>query len=427
MERVHFASTTNDNMELTPLTLYDLLMVSEIVVQGSAPRAVITELADGRRLTAADISLGTGLPRTTVLHALNRLARAGAIEEHPAGPAVRGRPARRWSIVQRPGPLGVVVAAAHGTVVGVVDAEGTVHASRELPALEVAPKGRHASAALAALDEVLTEVADVVPADARSGVPELSMAVVGLPGPSGFALDTGSAADASSSGHLRRFRTWDERSPVDVLAERLGCPVYTENDANLAALGEAVLGVGAGLDTVLHVCLAHGTGSGLVLHGRLHRGHSRLAGEIGHLHADDEGRLCHCGARGCFWHTRSVPALLDALAEAHGRPFTQADVAGAAADDDHDVVRALLGFGHALGRRLADAIVFVDPDAVVIDGSLGAASEVIAEGVREAVRRYAPPTMARATQVLVGRWGAAAPLVGAAALARSEGLFGRRA
>lgn len=406
-------------MDVNRPAVYDPAMTS-VTVQGSAPRAVLAELADGRRLTAADISLGTGLPRTTVVHALTRLAQVGAVEEHPAGPAGRGRPARRWSLSERPGPIGVLVAAAHGTVAGVVDADGTVIASREVAALEVSAAGAHPEPALAALDEVVAQVS----AASRAGAPALSMAVVGLPGPSDFAGGSSTGA-APASGHLRRFRTWDERSPVEVVADRLGCPVFTENDANLAALGEALLGAGAGLDSVLHVSLAHGTGAGLVLNGRLHRGHSRLAGEIGHLHADDEGRLCHCGARGCFWHTRSVPALLDALAEAHGRPFSQTDVARGAADDDHDVVRALLGFGHALGRRLADAVVFIDPDAIVIDGSLGAASAVIADGVREAVRRYAPPTMARGTGILVGRWGAEAPLVGAAALARSEGLFSR--
>jgi predicted NBD/HSP70 family sugar kinase len=255
----------------------------------------------------------------------------------------------------------------------------------------------------------------------------LSMIVVGLPGPSGFASRPGAAVREghTPSGHLRRFRTWDGRSPVELLSERFDCPVHIENDANLAALGEVVSGAASGLDTVLHISLAHGTGAGLVIGGRLHRGRSGLAGEIGHLHADDEGRLCQCGARGCFWHTRSVPALLDALGDAHGRAFTETDIALAAAEDDQDVVRALLGFGHALGRRLADAVVFIDPDAIVVDGSLGAASEVIAEGVHEAIRRYAPPTMARSTQIMVGTLGVRAPLLGAVGLARGEGLFNR--
>lgn len=388
-------------------------------VAGSAPRAVLAELADGGRLTAAEISARTGIPRSTVIQALRRLAAAGEVDQHEAGPRGRGRPSHEWSVARPPGPLAVVIATAHGTVVGVVAPDGRVLGSREAEPLEATGEGRRAGPALEALDRAVAEAG--VTADG------LSMAVVGLPGPSEFAADGRGRTAAPPSGHLRRFRTWDGGSPVDRLAEHLGRPVYSENDANLAALGEAVLGAGAGYDTVLHVSLAHGTGAGLVIRGRLHRGRGGLAGEIGHLHQSDEGPLCHCGARGCFWQSRSVPALLGALAEAHERPFTLADVARAAADDDQDVVRALLGFGHALGRRLADAVVFVNPDAIVVDGGLGAASEVVAQGVRDGVQRYAPPTIARATDVLVGACGEGAALAGAAALARTEGLFARQA
>lgn len=386
------------------------------VVTGSAPRAVVGRLADGRRRTVSDLAAETGMARSTVVHALSRLAEAGVIEPQLAGPRGRGRPARTWALAERPGPLAVVVAAAHGTLAAVVASDGTVLGLRETAPLEAEADGRNPAPALAALDEVLDE-AGVEPA-------RLSMAVVGLPGQSVFGMP--GLGGAGPSGHLRRFRTWAGRSPAELLGARLGCVVHSENDANLAALGEAVLGIAAGLPTVLHVSLAHGTGAGLVIGGRLHRGRSGLAGEIGHLHADDAGRLCHCGAHGCFWHTRSVPALLEALAGAHGRAFTEADVARAAAEDDPDVVRALLGFGHALGRRLADAVVFIDPDAIVIDGSLGPASGVVADGVREAVRRYAPPTMARGTQILVGSLGERAPVLGAVGLARTEGLFARR-
>ena len=387
-------------------------------VAGGGPGAVLAELADGARLTASELSARTGMPRSTVVQALQRLGAAGQVEQHAADRGGRGRPSRSWSLVTPPGPLAVVIATAHGTVVGVVAADGEVRGIREAEPLEAAGEGRRAGPALAALDRAIAE-AGTTPG-------QLSMAVVGLPGPSEFATGPGTRPAVPPSGHLRRFRTWDGGSPADRLAEHLGCEVHTENDANLAALGEAVFGAGRGLDTILHVSLAHGTGSGLVLGGRLHRGSGGLAGEIGHLHMEDEGPLCHCGGRGCFWQSRSVPALLSALAEAHGRPFTTQDVARAAEQDDHDVVGALVGFGHALGRRLADAVVYVNPDAIVVDGALGAASGLVASGLRDGIVRYSPPTMARSTQVLVGTCGESAALIGAAALARTEGLFAAR-
>jgi predicted NBD/HSP70 family sugar kinase len=223
--------------------------------------------------------------------------------------------------------------------------------------------------------------------------------------------------------HLRRFQLWDGRPAGSVIAEHLRCPTYSENDANLAAAGEAASGAGAGFGTVLFVSLAFGTSAGLVSNGRLHRGRTGLAGEIGHLHAVDNGQLCQCGGRGCFWLSTSIPALLEELAAAHHQQFTVGDISAAARRDQPGVVRALVGFGYALGRRLADAVVVLDPDAIVIDGALGDAALPIVEGVSQAVHRYAPPAMARELPIIPGTLGVAAPLVGAAALARVEGLL----
>lgn len=304
--------------------------------------------------------------------------------------------------------------AAHGTAVGIVSPAGGVLAHRDTDLLP-ADEGRHAGPLLEALDSALSDV-DIAPAD-------LSMAVVGLPGPSDFTTGRTDRAARLRSGHLQRFRTWDGGSPVALLEHHLGCRVFAENDANLAALAEALMGAAVGLETVLHVSLRHGTGAGLVIHGRLHRGRHGLAGEIGHLHSDDDGALCQCGARGCFWQSQSLSSLLEQLSETHARNLTLRDVAAAADAEDQDVVRALRDFGHALGCRLADAAVYLSPDAITVDGGLGAAGGVIARGIHEGIGRYAPPTIAQATSVLVGACGESAALIGGVALAHSEGLF----
>lgn len=330
------------------------------------------------------------------------------VVDHPSQQPTRGRPARSWSLAAAPGLLAVVVAAAHGLLAGVVRPDGEV-----LAAVESGEGFTTATAALAALDSAL----------ARAGVTtgEIELAVLGLPGPSLFARTPG--IDSIGGSHLRRFRDWDGRPGADVVAEHLGSPVYCENDANLAALGEACHGDAAGTDTMLYVSLTRGTGAGLIIGGRLHRGGSRLAGEIGHLHVDDGGQLCECGARGCFWQTMSIPALLSELAMVHGRTFTVSDLDAAASSGELEIMRALRGFGRSLGRRIADLVVFLDPQAVVVDSSLGAASHVIADGIREAVGHYCPPTMAASVRVSSGSLGASAHLKGAAALARTEYLL----
>jgi len=371
-------------------------------------RAVLRALSDGQQRTVAELCAELSAARSSVVHALNRLRTAGVVVEQPSSRSARGRPARGWSVAASPGLIAVVLAAAHGFLAGVVRPDGKVVAAVHGVADFTAPVG-----ALELLDRALTE----------AGVTRrhIELAVLGLPGPSMFARTPG--LDPLGGSHLRRFRDWDGRPAADVVGEFLDRPVFCENDANLAALGEAVYGEVAGLHTVLHVSLTHGTGAGLVIGGRLHRGGSRLAGEVGHLHVDDGGQLCECGARGCFWQTTSIPALLSELAVAHGRTFTVSDLDAAAALGELEIMRALRGFGRSLGRRVADFVVFVDPAAIVVDSTLGAASDVIADGIREAVDQYTPPMMAASVKILSGSLGASAHLKGAAALVRTEHLL----
>ncbi len=376
-----------------------------LVRHGSASEAVLSELADGRTMTVGELCIRIGMARSTVVHALERLSAAGTVHRLPPEGATRGRPSNRWAIINPPGLLAVVVAAAHGIVAGIVRPDGEILCVTD----STSDNGQ------ASTDRVLASV-DAALAEAGAQPGDLDLAVLGLPGPAGNFVDP-------TSGHLRRFRHFGNEPAMDVLSDHLGCPVVSENDANLGALGEATYGAGHGLETVLFTALTHGTGSGLIIDGRIHRGRSGLAGEVGHLHTRDDGPLCECGARGCFWQTVSIPSLLAELAKAHGRAFTVEEISAAAAGGELDIIRALSGFGHALGRRLADAVVFIDPDAIVVDSVLGAAADVIADGVREAVNRFAPPAMASGTLVVPGTLGAEAYLMGAVALVRQENLI----
>ena len=86
----------------------------------------------------------------------------------------------------------------------------------------------------------------------------------------------------------------------DMLTERLGLPVYVDNDGNVAALAEHELGAGRGHDNLIYADLSTGIGGGLILNGKLFRGMHGMAGEIGHmLISDSTGYPCGCGVIGC--------------------------------------------------------------------------------------------------------------------------------
>jgi predicted NBD/HSP70 family sugar kinase len=205
---------------------------------------------------------------------------------------------------------------------------------------------------------------------------------------------------------------WLSTDPVPALGARLGIPVHAENDANLAALGEVAAGAGRGQDTVAFIKLTATTiGMGLVLSGRIHRGASGFAGELAHIQVDPDGPPCHCGSRGCL---RGL--LGDAVRPASDRQLEFEDVLAQANAGEPGPRRVLDDLGRTLGRALADFCTLLNPSAIVIDGCLGEAGEVVVRAVEESIDRHSAPQAALAVRVLAGTLGADAELAGARTL-----------
>ena len=211
--------------------------------------------------------------------------------------------------------------------------------------------------------------------------------------------------------------------PSAPLGERMGVPMLVENDANLGALGEAVFGVGRGLDSFVYVMLGKGIGAGLVLGGRLHRGASGFAGELAHVQVreQEDGPLCFCGGRGCLARVTG-PSVREFVERAYAQRLSVSEVFSLAAARDPGVRRLFADLGRTVGRPLADLCTMLDPAAVVLDGSLGAAGEPVMAGIREAIDRHAAPAVADSVRVLAGELGDRAELLGAVALVRQRAL-----
>lgn len=166
------------------------------------------------------------------------------------------------------------------------------------------------------------------------------------------------------------------------LSERVGAPVAIDDDARTGALGEAVLGAGAGADPVVYLTISSGIGSGLVLGGALVAGAHGLAGEVGHLVADHQGPRCACGNRGCIEAFASGGGLARrarlawprAMA-ADGRPAprSSADVFRAARLGDPEARRLADEAAWALAFGFASLAAVLDPEVIVVGGSVGVA------------------------------------------------------
>lgn len=360
-------------------------------------RAITSLLAMEGPKSRADLVRGTGLSRTTVSSLVGELIGTGQVVET----ADRGQPHKGGS--GRP-PLLVALAAPGGGVAGVdighrhvrvavADRRGVVLAEQTEP-MDVDEDG------VATLDRV-ARLVEQLATDTLVGV---GMCV---PAP----LDRRSA----------RVRTgilpgWRELSPSEELRRRLGVPVFADNDANLGALAELGHGAARGATDVVYVKVASGLGAGIVLGGRLHRGATGIAGELGHVQVGEDGQVCRCGNRGCLETLVSAPRLLELLQPAYDEPLSVERMLELDASGDAGVRRVLSDAGRAVGRALADLCNNLNPELVVVGGSLGASAS-LDEAIRGSVERYAQPDTAAALRVVPGSLGDRAEVVGAVSLA----------
>jgi predicted NBD/HSP70 family sugar kinase len=366
-------------------------------------RAVLGLLAGEGPMSRADLVRASGLSRTTVSSLVAELIRTGQVTETDD----RARPHKGGSgrppvLVRLSAPTGGVVGVdvGHGHVrVAVADRAGAVLAE-DHTLVDVDAHGA----------EVLDRAAAMVRSLAARGdlrVDELQAAGMCVPAP----------VDRRSS----RIRTgimpgWQGLLPGEELERRLGVPVHADNDANLGALAELHHGIARGRHDVVYLKVASGVGAGIVVGGRLHRGASGIAGEIGHVQVGEDGHVCRCGNRGCLETMVSASRLLELLRPAYDGPLTVEEMLRLDADGDAGVRRVLSDAGRTVGRAVADLANSLNPELVVVGGTLGRSPSLV-QGLRASIDRYAQPDTAAALEVAPGALGDRSEVVGAVALA----------
>ena len=221
---------------------------------------------------------------------------------------------------------------------------------------------------------------------------------------------------------------WDGYPLREAVEQRLDAPVVLDNDANAAALGEALFGAGRGSRDLLYVNVGTGIGAGIVLNGRLHHGQHGMAGEIGHVTVLPDGPECGCGKRGCLEALASGRSLgrrareaaaaeprdaarLVALAGGSAAAIQGPHVVEAAAAGDALAARLVEETAGYLGLALGNAANLLDPALIVLGGGLAAAGDVLFAPLGAAVRQHLLP-------------GTPAPPVVPAALGYDAGIAG---
>jgi glucokinase len=226
----------------------------------------------------------------------------------------------------------------------------------------------------------------------------------------------------------------------ELLTERAGLPVYVENDASCAALAEAFHDGRIAVPHLVMFTVGTGVGGGLVLNGRLYRGATGAASEIGHtiigLDLEDgapehSGVFPQAGSLELLASGTALDKLAREAAEADPNSFlgkrlnrdggvTGHDVVDGARDGDEQSIRCLRILGERLGIGIANAITMFDPLEVVVGGGVSAAGELLLGPAREVAWKYAVPGSGALCKIRLARHGPRAGVLGAALIAAQE-------
>ncbi len=221
-----------------------------------------------------------------------------------------------------------------------------------------------------------------------------------------------------------------------LVGDRMGLPVFLDNDANVAAWAEVRVGAARGCRHVVMLALGTGVGGGLVLDGRPYRGANGAAAEIGHMIIVAGGEPCRCGARGCLEAYASGTALeriagrivgdlpaagATALrAESERGTLTGKVVGDLALSGDPGALSAVDEVGRWLGIGLSNMVNIFNPDMVVVGGGLGDLGELLLAPARAVLRATALVPGRDTVRVISAELGNTAGMLGAGLLAWAE-------
>ena len=210
---------------------------------------------------------------------------------------------------------------------------------------------------------------------------------------------------------------WEDVDIVQELGRVIPCPVRIANDADCAALGEAVAGAGKDYSDVVMFTLGGGVGGGIILNGQVFEGGIMGGSEVGHQVVRVNGRRCTCGRKGCLEAYVSVPALIRSAEEATGRKMTPGEIFKGASKGNIDLQETVEQYEEMLGTGIVNIVNMFRPQLILLGGTMSEYAPAMTGALREMMKRDCfGGVHGMIPEIAVAELGSNAGLIGAANL-----------
>ena len=359
----------------------------------------IARLGPTDRKALAEL-LGTG--RSTLARAVAALLDARILVEIDTEPQGRGRPQTLLAINPR-------AASAIGLDFGLRHIRGAIvdAARNTLATVETETPMDYT------LDIAVDVATDLVGQLERSATGPIAGIGIALPGP----VDRTEMSLTRSS----ILPEWAGLPVLPKLSTRIGYPMLADNESNLAAYAEKLWGSAREIESMVYLKLHSGVGGAIMMNEQIMRGQRGAAGEFGHLSRDDGGPLCRCGNRGCLEASIGIPPLLSKMSARHGRPISFKEAVRLVAARDEACRAVVEEAGRDAGRALGTLSNALDPQCIVVGGTLLQFDDVLLDAITAGYHDAALPmhTGIPIRRAELGRW---APALGATGFVFASGF-----
>lgn len=371
-------------------------------------------------LSRAALAAETGLTKVTVSSLISQLIRLGFVAEGGINKAGLGRPGTLLALNPRAG--GILAAEIGVDFISIVLCD---FAAKPLW------RNRESTHTNAPQTEILERVISNIRIAARHAKKQ-QLDILGL------TLGVPGLVDVASGTLLYAPNLkWENVPLADILSEKFAFPVYVDNESSIAAFGETMFGVARGMQNMAYVYAGVGVGGGLVVNGRIMTGATGFAGEIGHVTLEPDGPVCNCGNYGC-WETlasqsavfhrveqaidRGTPSSLARYKHNNYEDLTISAIVRAADEGDPVARQALCETGRYFGIGISNLVNTLNPEIVVIGGSLSAASTYLIPVIEQTLAKRALRWARQATRVVVAANGSDACTIGGVAIVYDQVL-----